>query len=89
MGNSTTIAHDVYNIEEANMVLLSLSESVGMRLRNRNLSGYVISVHIKFTNFESISKQKKQDSPINSTNLIYEEGRKLLKAIWKDKTDRH
>lgn len=89
VGNSTTTSFDVDNIKEANMVLLALSEKVGMRIRGIDQCGYVISVSIKNSNFFYSSHQRKLDIPTNSTNTIYKTAKILFKEVWQGEPLRH
>lgn len=83
MGNSTTISFDVGDRKIAAMILLSLIETVGMRLRNAQALSSLISISIKSSNFESYSKQRKLPCATNSTYRIFEEAMKLFDEAWK------
>lgn len=85
IGNSTTTSYDVDNAKEAYMFLLAISEMVGMRARNIEQCGRVISISIKNNEFYSCSHQKKLDIPTDSTKTIYETSRKLFDEIWTGK----
>lgn len=82
VGNSTTTSFDVDNRREAHMILLAISEMVGMRVRDIEQNGSVISVSIKNKDFFSSSHQVKLDIPTSSTNLIYRTARKLFDEMW-------
>ncbi len=82
IGNSTTTSFDVDTKKEAYLFLLSLSETVGMRLRETNRCGKVIAISLKNHNFYTYSHQIKLDTPINSTNLIYKTVIKLFDEAW-------
>lgn len=82
IGNSTTTSYDVDNKEECYMFLLGLSEMVGMRLRDIEQRGRVISVSLKNDQFHSYSHQIKLDTPTDSTNIIYRVSKKLFDAMW-------
>lgn len=84
IGNSTTTSFDVDNKREAYLFLLSLSETVGMRLREINICGQVISIFLKDHNFYSYSHQIKLDTPTNSTNTIYKTAIKLFDKVWDE-----
>lgn len=83
ISNSTTISFDVNNKYDAHMILLSLTETVGIRLRDLNNCCQVISVSVKNSTFDSYSHQKKLLSPIDSTNEIYELVKNLFNETWK------
>jgi DNA polymerase-4 len=83
IGNSTTIAYDVENREEALKVLLSLTESVSMRLReNNSLCGLVV-VSIKTNEFTYYSHQKPLNNFTDSTNIIFEGIKEAFKEGWR------
>ena len=80
IGNSTTTSKDIFNIDEALKVLLSLTESVAKRLRaNKSLCGIVV-VSIKSNVFTNYSHQKKLLVPTDSTDEIF----KLVKVIFNE-----
>ncbi|MDR7856669.1 DNA polymerase IV [Tissierella sp.] len=89
VGNSTTISFDVDNRKEAHMVLLALSEKVGMRIRNINQCGYVVSISLKNNDFFYSSHQTRLDIPTDSTNTIYRTAKKLFDELWKGDPLRH
>lgn len=89
VGNSTTIAFDVETKDEANKVLLGISEMIGLRVRALNMCGYVISISIKNNLFYSYSHQKKLAVPTDSTNTIYNTAKKLFDNIWQGEPIRH
>ncbi len=83
IGNSTTTSFDVDNKKEAHMILLAISEMIGMRIRSIKQQGSVVSVGLKDYKFYSYSHQKKLDIPTDSTNTIYKTSRKLFDKMWK------
>ena len=83
VGNSTTTSFDVDNRHEAHMILLAISEMIGMRVRDIEQNGSVISVSITNGDFYSYSHQRKLDIPTSSTNLIYKTAKKLFNEMWK------
>ncbi len=84
VGNSTTTSFDVDNRHEAHMILLAISEMIGMRVRDIEQNGSVISVSIKNGDFYSYSHQRKIDIPTSSTNLIYRTAKKLFDEMWRE-----
>jgi len=89
IGNSTTIPYDITEREDAYNYLLSLSESVGMRLRECEMRAYVVAIHIKTNGFDTVQKQHKLLYTISSTNDIYEEARRLFDLLWNGTPIRH
>ena len=72
VGNSATIAFDVTDKSTAHMILLSLCETVGMRLRDSGNCCTVISVSIRGNDLIVYSHQKKLSVATDSTRKIYE-----------------
>ena len=81
-GNETTLPDDVTDMETACQVILSLCETVGARLRQDNMKISVVGVHMKDNSFTERSRQTSLRTPTNSTNLIYEESRRLFRELW-------
>ncbi len=89
IGNSTTIPYDITEREDAYNYLLSLSESVGMRLRTIEMRAYVVAINIKTNEFDTVQKQHKMLYTISSTNDIYEEAKRLFDLLWDLTPIRH
>ena len=83
IGNSTTLEHDINNINEMNDILLSLSENVAHSLNKQKKYASVVAVHMKDKFFKSLSHQHKVKNPINTSKDIFEESKKLLKELYK------
>ena len=82
IGNSVTLPYDISNLEELQEVLLSIVEQTTYRLRKHKLYASVINVQLKTKDFKVSSHQKKIDIATNSTKIIYEEAKKLLKELY-------
>jgi len=89
IGNSTTIAFDVEDKETAYKVLLSLCETVAMRLRDSQNCCSVVSVSIRGSDLIFYSRQKKLLVPTDSTRKIYEVACYLFDDAWKGNPIRH
>ena len=81
-GNSTTIPFDVTDEGTARIVLLSLAETVGRRLRAGHVKAEGISVTIKNTDLHSVSHQAVFETPTNITEEIYREACRLFEELW-------
>lgn len=81
-GNSITLSKDISDYDSANQVLLSLSETVGSRLRDAKVKCNCITVEIRDYNFNQKSHQITLDTPTDITSVIYETSCRLLKEIW-------
>ncbi len=82
IGNSTTLSRDAATEEEAKEVLKILAASVGRRLRDAGQKAKMLSVEIKYYNFESVSHQKQLDKGTNRDEEIYEEAVQLFRELW-------
>lgn len=81
-GNSTTTAADVTTVEQARQVLLSLCETVGMRLRKDNKWGSCISIHLRTNEFQHFSHQKMLSGATNGTGELFEAACRLFDEAW-------
>lgn len=82
IGNSTTLAKDVAEEEEAQPVLHALSEKVSARLRAAHQHAGNLCVEIKYADFHSVSRQMQLSVPTNTTETIYQESCRLFHALW-------
>lgn len=82
IGNSTTLSKDAETEEEAKEVLKMLAASVCRRLRKAGQKAKMLSVEIKYYNFESASHQKQLGRGTNRDEEIYEEGVLLFRELW-------
>jgi DNA polymerase-4 len=89
VGNSTTIRYDVTSREEARMILLALTERVGMRLRRLGRLASLVSVSVKTDGFLRYSHQLKLPQAIDTTTEIYEYVCLLFDECWKGEPIRH
>lgn len=89
IGNSTTIPFDVEDRRTAHLVLLSLVETVAMRLRHAAFCTQLVEVSIRTNELFSYSHQEKFSVPTDCTNAIYEKACGLFDAAWKGQPIRH
>lgn len=83
IGNSCTIHFDVDDKNTAHKVLLSLTETVAMRLRNAQYCCSLVSVSIRTTELRAYSHQRKLFVPTDCTNDIYRAACRLFDEAWK------
>jgi len=81
-GNSTTISFDVEEESTAKMILLSLAETVGSRLRSDNMMANVVSVSLVDSEFRHSSHQMTLLSPTHNTNAIHKAAGSLFDELW-------
>lgn len=82
IGNSITLKSDAVTREEAVKAILSLSESVGSRLRASHQLAGLVCTEIKYNTFQSVSHQMLLDTPTSSTDIIYRHACQLFDELW-------
>ena len=85
-GNSFTTPRDVTQRDYAHQVLLSLCETVGMRMRRDGQAGSCISVQIRSSSFEDRARQRQLASATNVTTELYQNACRVFDALWDGKT---
>lgn len=85
-GNSTTTALDIIDITAAHKVLLSLSETVGARMRRDNQYGSCLTLHLRSSQFHDFSHQLQLAYPTNLTLEIYQAACLALNQLWDKHT---
>ena len=89
VGNSTTIAFDVTEREEAYKILMALTERVTMRLRRLGYVASLVSVSVKTDSFMHYTHQQQLPVYINTTSDIYYYICMLFNQCWKGEPIRH
>lgn len=82
IGNSTTLSENAETAEEAKEVFKGLAESVGRRLRKAGQKANMVSMEIKYHNFQCISHQKQLDKPTSEDLVLYEAACHLFEETW-------
>ena len=72
---------DVTSFEKAEMVLLSLAEQVGQRIRRENYIGHTVTLTLRDASFSTITRSV-TGSYTNSTEDIYNIAKRLLHSNW-------
>ncbi|WP_157950021.1 DNA polymerase IV [Vallitalea okinawensis] len=85
VGNELTFSNDINQLEELYKRLLVLSESVGYRLRKKDLKGKTISIKVKYNDFSVITRSTTIDHCTNVTDTIYKNAYQLLTNSWRQK----
>lgn len=85
-GNSTTTPYDVTDPGTAHRVLLSLCETVGMRMRKDAQTGIVMGVSIRSHQFVNQARERKMLNYTNVTNELYFHACRVFDDLWDGKT---
>ena len=81
-GNSMTTPQDVVTHQQGHQVLLSLCETVAMRMRRDGQCGRCVSVHLRTNGFEHASHQMLLHGATNITGEIFEAACKVFDELW-------
>ena len=82
IGNSTTLSDDARTAEEAMEVFKELAASVGRRLRKAGQKANMVSMEIKYHDFQTVSHQKQLDKPSSEDHVLYETACQLFEETW-------
>ena len=81
IGNSTTTARDMVCDEDVRIVLLTLAESVGARLREHGYKSYVLEVTLRTADLRWRNHQRKLPRPTDITKEIHDVSIALYKEV--------
>lgn len=82
VSNETTFGKDKTDEKDILSSLRLLSDKVGYRLRQKDLAGTVIQLKLRYSNFDTITRQVILNQPTNLDNQIFETGKKLFLENW-------
>ena len=81
-GNSTTTPEDVVTYDRAYQVILSLCETVAMRMRQDNKCGRCITIHLRTNEFQHYSHQMLLHGATNITSELFEGACRVFDEAW-------
>jgi len=61
---------------------LRLCEGVARRLRRRGLFARTVRLKLRWEDFTTLTRQRTLEQPTNLEQVLYQEGRKLLRRAW-------
>ncbi|ADU30012.1 DNA polymerase IV [Evansella cellulosilytica] len=82
IGNSTTLPTDSKNVTQIKKVIMNLSDSVGRRIRNKNVYAGNIQITIRYSDFSTITRSSKLHHPVHSHKEIFEAAWSLWQKYW-------
>ena len=85
-GNSTTTAEDVVTYARAHQVLLSLCETVAMRMRRDGKCGRCVSIHLRTNEFHHFSHQTILYGATNITSELFDAVCRIFDEAWDGET---
>ena len=83
-GNSVTTAKDVTTRETAHQVLLSLCETVAMRMRKDCVNGSCVTVHLRTSDFINFSHQAMLSGATNITQELFQKACSVFDEAWDE-----
>lgn len=82
IGNSTTLAEDAATYEEVREVFAGLAESVGRRLRKAGQKANMVSMEIKYHDFQTMSHQTQLSKPASDDQVLLDTACRLFREAW-------
>ncbi len=81
VSSESTLEADTSDMQTIEKQLLYHSHRTGYELRGKGMTGAVISIKLKFSDFTQITRQKKLEKPTCSSATIYRESLALVKGL--------
>lgn len=88
IGNSSTLPQDMKDLDKIEEILLALTEQTCYRLRKHQLLAHTVGVQIKNKDFKMYSHQKSLTTDTDSTKIIYETAKQILKEMFQGESIR-
>jgi DNA polymerase-4 len=88
IGHATTLPRDIWQPAELKSCLLRLAERVGRRARKHGYKGQKVVLTIRYSDFETFSRQTTLAEPTSDTREIYRSALSTLEKIRLKKTVR-
>lgn len=85
-GNSATLPFDVIDAQTGHQVLLSLCETVGMRMRRDGKYGRCVSVSLRTVDFADSSHQRRLHGATDVTRELHHAACQLFDELWDGRT---
>ncbi|WP_010284512.1 DNA polymerase IV [Bacillus timonensis] len=82
IGNSTTLPYDSTDEEELLGVIKRLSNSVGGRIRRKEMLSNNIQLMIRFADRKTVTRSRKLENPIDQDVEIFQAAKHLWKKHW-------
>jgi DNA polymerase-4 len=82
VSKETTFTRDIKDAETLRRTLRKLSDGVGFRLRQSNLSGSTIKIKLRWADFTTLTRQLTLDHPTNRDDEIYQAAVQLFEQAW-------
>ncbi len=81
IGKEHTYDKDLYTPEDLRKAVRDLCGETGWRLRRRNLTGYTVTLKVKFSSFKTITRSITSEMPVAYDEEIYALALKLMQQV--------
>lgn len=88
ISSSSVLPYNYTDINEILKVIKELTIDTGHRLRKSKMYANTVTVWVKYSNFEKVSKQQKLENSISSDEDIYKIATLLFNSIWTEESIR-
>ncbi|HTN44620.1 MAG TPA: DNA polymerase IV [Nitrospiria bacterium] len=81
IGHSMTLARDLRRREEIEHTLIELSERVGRRARRNRYRGNIVTLTLRYSDFQTFSRRRRLRAFLNDGSEIYLASRRILETV--------
>jgi DNA polymerase-4 len=85
VGSENTFSHDLDSTEQILRETLRLADRTAGRLRAKGLCGRTVTLKVRFSNFNTITRSRTLGAEVNTTAEIYEVARELYLKVDPDR----
>lgn len=85
MSQEVTFAADIDNAGNLNQTLIDLADQVGRRLRKAHMAGMTVKLKLRWSDFTTLTRQKKLSQPTSDDNVIRRAVLNLFRRVWNHK----
>jgi DNA polymerase IV len=85
ISQETTYSEDVREFRLLCETLRSLSSKVSIRLKKHELAGHTVKLKIRFSDFNTLTRQTSLEHPVDQVEIIYRLVEKMLLSVWSQK----
>ncbi|RSK29376.1 DNA polymerase IV [Bacillus sp. HMF5848] len=82
IGNSTTLSNDTTDEKQLQNVIRKLAQSVSNRMHNKHVLSKNVQVTIRYASRQTITRSRKLDNPIMTTEAVFDEAYRLFQQNW-------
>ena len=80
LGKEATFGEDVADRKVVERTLLDLTDQVAASLRRKRLAGATVTVKLRWEGFETVTRQRTLQQPVNTVERIWPVARELLRS---------